>query len=130
MRFLFPILIIVVLIISCFLPWMTIESKGITITGVDARAIDFGRPAYLHFVFIMFYSLFLLLNKVWSRRASMAFAAFNLAWALRNFLVIPICQGGECPVKRIGLYLVLIVSVAMFVAGLLVPLTERETVEN
>jgi hypothetical protein len=52
----------------------------------------------------------------------MGCAAFNFAWAARNFLLIPACHMGECPVRKVGLYLLLLSSVALIFAGLLAPL--------
>ena len=128
MRFLFPLIAVALLVVSCFMPWMTIESKGITISGIDAREIGFGRPGYLHFVFAGLYLIFLLINKAWARGASMVFATFNIAWALRNFFMA-VCPGGDCPTRRTGLYLLLFASAAMFIAGLFVPIREKETTE-
>jgi hypothetical protein len=121
MRFLLPLFVIAVLIASCFMPWMTIESKGIAITGLDTTGTTFGKPAYFHFFWVGLYLVFLLLNKVWSRRVTVLIAAFNLAWAARNFLVIPGCQMGECPERNAGLYLLLLSSLVLIFAGLLAP---------
>jgi hypothetical protein len=57
----------------------------------------------------------------------MVVAAFNFAWAVRNFLLIPVCQMGECPVRRIGLYLLLLSSLALIFAGLGGALKQQET---
>jgi hypothetical protein len=121
MRFLFPLLVVALLIASCFMPWMTIETKGLTITGVDATGTTFGKPAYFNFFWTGLFLIFFLMNKVWSRRTAMVFAAFNAAWAFRNFLVLPVCQMGECPIRRTGLYLLFISSIVLFFAGLLAP---------
>lgn len=109
------------------MPWMTIESKGITITGVDATGTDFGKPAYFHFLWTGLFLVFFLVNRVWSRRMAMVFTAFNVAWAFRNFFVLPVCQMGECPDRRIGLYLVFFASLVLFFAGLLAPAREGKT---
>jgi hypothetical protein len=121
MRFLPSLLVAAALIAGCFLPWITIETKGITITGVDTTGTTFGKPAYFHFFWVGLFLLLLLINKVWSRRAAMVFAAFNFAWAVRNFLLIPACQMGECPVRRTGLYLMIISSFLLIFAGLIAP---------
>jgi hypothetical protein len=130
MRLLLPVLVAAVVIGSCFLPWMTIESKGLTITGMDTTGTSFGKPAYFHFLWVFLFLLFSLFSKVWSRRAAMVFAAFNIAWAFRNFLVLPICQMGECPIRRTGLYVLLISSLLLFFAGFLGPAKEDVETES
>lgn len=130
MRFLLPLFVAALIVLACFLPWMTIESKSISITGMDTTGTTYGKPAYFHFLWVGLSLLFLTVNRVWSRRTAMAFAAFNLAWAFRNFLVLPICQMGECPVRRAGLYLLFIASIAFFFAGLIAPVKESANEEN
>lgn len=125
MRFLLPIVVAAVLIAGCFLPWMTIASKNITITGMETAGTDFGKPAYFHFFWVGLFLVFFVVNRVWSRRLAMMFTAFNVAWAFRNFFVFPICQMGECPVRQIGLYIVFITSLLLFFAGLLAPVKEK-----
>lgn|SRR6476619_5259410 len=131
MRFVLPLFVVAVLIVSCFLPWMTIESKGITISGLNTAGTTYGKPAFFHFLWVAFFLVFLFLNKVWSTRAAMVFAALNAAWAFRNFLVLPMCQMGECPVRRTGLYLLFFSSLALFFAGLVGPVkgTEEPTTQ-
>lgn len=125
MRFLLPLLVVAILVGSCFLPWMTIESKGITITGLNTTGTTFGKPAYFHFLWAGLFLLFFFINRVWSRRTATVFAAFNAAWAFRNFLVLPICQMGECPVRRTGLYVLFVSSLLLFFAGLIAPVKEE-----
>lgn len=124
MRFLIPLLVAVILIASCFYPWMTIESKGITITGISTAGTAYGKPGYFHFLWVGLFLLFFFINKAWSRRTAVVFAAFNVAWAFRNFLVLPMCQMGECPLRRTGLYVLFISSLLLFFAGLIAPVKE------
>lgn len=121
MRFLIPIVVAAVLIGSCFMPWMIIESKGLTISGVDTTGTSFGKPAYFHFLWTGLFMIFFVVNRVWSRRAAMAFSAFNMAWAFRNFMLLPACQMGDCPARQTGLYILLISAILLFVTGLLAP---------
>ena len=129
-KLILSILAIVLLVISCFLPWMTIETKAITISGVNTEPTKFGRPGYFHFLWAGLYLIFLMVNKLWSQRTAVGLAAFNIAWALRNFLLIPACAGGECPTKRAGLYLLLIASFAMFLIPLLTKTVEPDRRAN
>lgn len=85
---------------------------------MDTTGTSFGKPGYFHFVWAALYLIFLLIPKIWTKRAAMVFAAFNIAWAVRNFLLLPACQMGDCPVKKEGLYLLLLSSLMMFAAGL------------
>lgn len=119
LKIILSLLAVVLLVVSCFFPWMTIESKSITITGIDTKSTLYGKPAYFHFFWAGLYLVFLLLNKIWSKRAAVVVAAFNIAWAARNFLLIPACQMGECPVRKEGLYLLIVAAVLMFVTILL-----------
>jgi hypothetical protein len=107
-------LVAALLVVACLLPWVTVESKSLTISGIDTGGTSFGKPAYFHFVWTGLYLIFVFINKVWAKRTALVFAAFNIAWAARNFLLISACAGGECPAKRAGLYLLLIASLAMF----------------
>lgn len=121
MRLLLPLLVMAILVASCFMPWMTIESRGITISGMDTTGTTFGKPAYFHFFWIGLCLLFLFINQVWAKRVVMVFAAFNFAWAVRNFLLIPGCQMGDCPVRKVGLYLLLLSSLALIFVGVIGP---------
>ena len=107
------------LIIACFFPWVYIESKDITVTGISSAGTNFGSPGYFHFFLAAFYLVFNFIPRVWAKRANLLVVALNIAWAARNYFVISACAGGECPEKKIGLYIVLISSVLMLVAALL-----------
>ena len=108
----------VLLIIFCFYPWVIIESKNIVVSGVETTGTAFGKPGYAHIFFAVINILLVLINRLWSKRLNIFFSAFNVAWAVRNFFIISICYGGECPVKQPGLYIVLISSIAMLLAVL------------
>lgn len=112
------ILAAIVLIIACFFPWVFIESKNITVTGIESAGTRFGKPGYFHFFLAAFYLLFTFISKVWAKRWNLLIVALNIAWAARNYLTISACSGGECPEKKAGLYIVLISSLLMLVAAL------------
>lgn len=105
----------VLLIVSCFTPWVFIASRDITISGIDATGTNFGKPGYFHFLCAFFFLLFNFIPKIWAKRSNLLVAALNIAWAIRNFFVIAACQGGECPEKKTGLYFVLFASIIMLI---------------
>jgi len=106
------------LIIACFSPWVFIESKNITISGIEATGTTFGKPGYFHFLMAAFYLIFHFTPRIWAKRSNLLVAALNTAWAVRNYFIISACAGGECPEKKAALYIVLASSILMLVAAL------------
>jgi hypothetical protein len=115
------------LIIACFFPWVFIESKNITVTGIESAGTTFGKPGYFHFVLAAFYITFTFIPRIWAKRTNLLVVALNIAWAARNYFLISACAGGECPEKKVGLYVVLISSAVMVVAALLPKLDVPKT---
>ena len=109
---------VILLVVSCFLPWVVISSKNIVVSGVDSTGTNFGKPGYTHFVLSFFFIVFHFLPKLWAKRVNLLIVALNIAWAIRNYFIISMCREGECPEKRIGLWLVLFASVLMLIAAL------------
>jgi len=109
---------VILLVVSCFLPWVVISSKNIVVSGVDSTGTNFGKPGYTHFVLSFFFIVFHFLPKLWAKRVNLLIVALNIAWAIRNYFIISMCREGECPEKRIGLWLVMFASVLMLIAAL------------
>jgi len=109
---------VILLAVSCFLRWVIISSQNITVSGVDATGTNFGKPGYTHFLLGFFFLIFHFIPKLWAKRWNLVIVALNIAWAVRNYLIISMCREGECPEKKIGLWLVVIASALMLVAAL------------
>jgi hypothetical protein len=112
------ILAVLLLIFSCFMPWVVITSKNIVVSGVDSTGTNFGKPGYTHFILGLFFIIFHLIPKLWAKRSNLLIVALNIAWAIRNYFIISACREGDCPEKKIGLWLVLMSSVFMLIAAL------------
>jgi hypothetical protein len=112
------LLTVILLIVSCFSPWVFIASKNIIISGTDANPIDLGKPGYLHFVFAFFFTIFHFTPRVWAKRWNLLITGLNMAWAVRNFFIISACRTGECPEKQTGIYLMFIASLLLLVSAL------------
>lgn len=105
------ILTAAMVIIACFFPWVSVDSKNFMVGGFRSSANNrFGEPGILQLSFCSICILLLLINRVWSIRTAFFIAAFNIAWALRNFVVLSACSGGLCPEKHVALYVLLIGS--------------------
>jgi hypothetical protein len=103
----------------CWMPWVYIESKSILIDGFHAKGTHFGRPG----LFIAYASgmacVLFLVNKIWAKRINIFITTFAFAWSIRNYIILSTCYGGECPEKRVGLYLLVGLSASMFLMSLL-----------
>ena len=109
---------VLLLVVSCFLPWVIIASQNIIVSGVDATGTNFGKPGYAHFVLGFFFIIFHFIPKLWAKRVNLLIVALNLAWTVRNYFIISMCREGECPEKQIGLWLVVAASALMLIAAL------------
>jgi hypothetical protein len=112
------LLAVILLVVSCFTPWVIIQSKNIVVSGIDSAGTNFGKPGYVHFILSVFFIVFHFIQKLWAKRWNILIVALNIAWAARNFFIISMCREGDCPEKQIGLWLVLIASVLMLLAAL------------
>jgi hypothetical protein len=100
----------IALIACCFVPWVYIDSIKTTITGIRAEHTGFGRPGLLHIIFSAFSIILFLVPAVWAKRTNLFVGAFNLAWSIRNFLLISHCELGECPQRLFGIYAIIPLS--------------------
>ncbi len=112
------VIAVLLLVLACAMPWVLIPSKQLIISGIDASGTRYGKPGYLHLLLGFFYFLFTLIPTLWAKRANLLVVAFNLAWTIRNFLILSLCRGGECPQRMYGLYLLALASGLMLMAAL------------
>lgn len=120
------ILTAAIIITACFFTWVSVEEKDFFVGGFYSSANSrFGEPGIFHVTFCSIYILLLLLNKIWSIRTAFFVAAFNIAWAIRNFVVISACNGGVCPEKHTALYTILIGSIALIVLTSFIRIKEK-----
>ncbi|MFT3902014.1 MAG: hypothetical protein QM727_02535 [Niabella sp.] len=106
------------LIAACFMPWFRIDALHTTLTGVYTEGTLFGKPGYAHIAFSIVIIILSLIPKLWAKRANLLFVALNLAWAMRNFIMLGMCEAGECPHKEAGIYIVLISSLILLLTAL------------
>ena len=108
----------VIVIISAFLPWLTIESKQLVFTGLHTAGSSFGEPGKLNIILAIIAAVLFALQKQWAQRVNIFVTAFLMAWTFRNMLLFARCEMGECPHKEIGLYLSLVCAVLCFLCVL------------
>lgn len=101
--------VIAILVIGiCFLPWSVVTEHNIIVTGMNAKGTDFGKPGLMNIVFSLIMILLFCIQKIWAKRTNLFIGAINFAWSVRNYLLVTTCYFGECPEKKIGLFALLI----------------------
>ena len=109
------ILLAAAVIASCFFPWVTYEG-GDVVEGFNSSNKIWGRPGLIHVLFCSLFILLMVTGKLWSMRIAFFVSAFNIAWAVRNFFMIPACEAGVCPEKHTAIYILLTASVLSTIA--------------
>jgi len=96
---------VVILIAVGYLPWSYIPEKNIMITGMSAPNTVYGKPALMHIVLGVILIFLFIIPKIWAKRANIIISAINLAWSVRNYILLSTCYMGECPQRKSGLFI-------------------------
>ena len=104
---------VILMYISAWLPWVEIVSSNIVVTGLHSEGTNFGKPALMNLIVSGVSFVLFLWPSVMAKRFNLFFCAFNVAWAIRNFIVLTACRLGDCPEKRIGLFVMSIAALMM-----------------
>ena len=109
---------LVILIISCFLPWTFHPDLNKAFTGFFSEKNAYGKPGKAFIVFSIVAAFGFVVNRVWAKRMNFFVCAVIVAYASRCFIIFSGCYTGICPEKKVGLWLMIaaaILSLAMAV---------------
>lgn len=117
---------VALIIVSCLIPWVVIESKNLVVTGLQTSGTNYGKPGLMNLIMSGVALILFIVPRIAAKRANIFLCAFNLGWAVRNYIVVSACYAGECPVKQAGIYLLMIAAVMMLAAAVLPDLKLEE----
>jgi hypothetical protein len=111
---------IALLFMACNMVWITVPGEAIEVRGFRSRGFsEFGRPGIFHLCMMIPALLLFLTNELWAKRVNVFVTALNMAWGLRNMVLIGMtCKGGICPERQPGIYLMALGCVAMFIMSI------------
>jgi hypothetical protein len=112
---LFGIIAVFALAAVCYLPWSYIAEKNIFVTGMSAPGTMFGQPGLMHLVLGLPLIIFFIIPKIWAKRINVFIGAINLAWSVRNYILLTTCFMGECPHMKAGLVFSIMLSAFILV---------------
>jgi hypothetical protein len=113
------VVIAIGLIIVCYVPWVYIPSIQTVLTGMNTPHTNFGHPGLLNVILSVIAIIFFITPKVWAKRSNIFLVTFNMAWSVRNFVLVTHCELGECPEKRWGIYALMLLSTILLLMALL-----------
>ncbi len=96
---------------------------------MSAPGTMFGKPGLMHLVLGVPLLIFFIIPKIWAKRTNVFIAAINIAWSVRNYILLTTCFMGECPQKKWGLILSIALSsfiiVMTFFPKIRIPLNKQ-----
>lgn len=123
------LLAVIAVVIVCYQPWIYVSSAQLTIGGMfSSGKHNFGKPGLMNIFCSVGSAVLFLLPPIWAKRTNIFFCGFNIAWAIRNYILLSRCYSGECPEKMAGLYMLVVASAVMLAMSFVpeVTITENE----
>ncbi len=114
----------IALIVSCFLPWVYYADINQNFTGFYSYQNQYGKPGKFLVTLGTVALVFMLLPKVWAKRANLFICALLLAYAVKTYILFSSCYNNYCPQKLFVLYLMLGSAAIMLVAAVFPKLRE------
>jgi len=114
----FGIIACISLIISCFLPWVYYADINQHFTGFYSYQNEYGKPGKFLLTAGTATLVFMLLPKLWAKRANLFICALTVAYAVKTYILFGSCYNNYCPQKLFSLYLMLLSTVLMLLASI------------
>lgn len=114
------------LIVVCFLPWTYHADIDKTFTGFFSERGMYGKPGKFFIFFAVLSIVLILVPKIWAKRVHIFVTALMVAYAIKTYILFTSCYNAYCPEKKMGIYLVLILSIVQFVGSLLADVSPRK----
>lgn len=111
------ILVALLVIAVCFIPWVYIGVIDTTITGWYAGKTNLGKPGLMNIIFSVITIITVLSPSIWAKRINLFICSFNFSWAIRNYLLTTQCEMGECPEKKMGIYALLFLTLLLLISS-------------
>ncbi len=80
---------------------------------MNARGTTFGKPGIMNIVFSTVCLLFFAIPRIWAKRTNIFICVLNLAWSIRNYILVTSCFMGDCPEKKAGIFLLVLLAFIM-----------------
>ncbi|MGN6532922.1 MAG: hypothetical protein ACTHK0_14365 [Ginsengibacter sp.] len=106
-----------ILAISCFLPWAYYPDLHKSFTGLFSEQNMYGKPGKVFIFFAISSVILIFINKTWAKRTLIFFAALNMGYLLKTYVIYTSCYHTYCPQKQYGLYLLILSCVVLMIVS-------------
>ncbi len=113
----------IMLMVSCFLPWMYYADPHIateaqrTFTGFSTYQNQYGKPGKLLSTIAIIIFVFMLLPKIWAKRANLFIAALGVGYTIKTYVLFTSCYNAYCPEKKVGIFIMMISMIILLGAA-------------
>jgi hypothetical protein len=97
--------LVLAFVVVAWMPWIYVPNTHEAIRGMGSGGSQFGEPALFNLICCAFSLVFFAIPRLWAKRVNIFVATMNLAWALKNLIILSICRQGDCPDRQLGLFL-------------------------
>lgn len=118
------------LVTSCFLPWAYYPDLHASFTGFYSEQSLYGKPGKVFIFFAVCCFLFISIDKVWAKRTCIFFAAFNIGYLIKTYVLYTSCYNTICPQKEYGMYLLMLGSIVLMIVSILPDLKLKSNGED
>jgi hypothetical protein len=115
-----------VLIAACFLPWTYHPDLNKEFTGFFSENNVYGKPGRTFFGLAIAAIIFFLVPKIWAKRWNLLVTGLTAAFAIKSFIMFSGCYRGICPVKKTGLWLMLLSAIIMLIMAIVPDIKLKE----
>jgi hypothetical protein len=120
----------VLVVAASFMPWAYFPSLNEAFTGFFSQHNSYGRPGKVLVFLSAIEVVLFLIPKIWAKRANLFVAAIGVAWGFKCFYLYTACYRGDCPEKKIGLFLMFGGTIIALVATLLPDIKIKEDISS
>ncbi|RNI34869.1 hypothetical protein EFY79_14420 [Hanamia caeni] len=122
----------IILFASCFMPWAYYPDLQKSFTGFFSEKNIYGRPGKVFTFFAALSIIFILINRIWAKRAVIFLQALNIGYLLKTYVIFTACYKGFCPTKQYGIYFLIFSCVLLLLISFFpdIKLKEEELSDN
>jgi magnesium-transporting ATPase (P-type) len=107
----------ILLTISCFMNWAYYPDLQQHFTGFYSEQNHYGKPAVFLITLAVIIFIFMLLPKIWAKRANLFLSALEISYAAKTYILFTSCYNTYCPQKEAGIYIMLFSTILIMLAA-------------